>query len=141
MSKEGRINLISRTVAVAFFILSFQGCSLGGGTMGTGLSYGDVTPKGSNLAFVIEGRLLASSGAPLKGVKVNARTRAGEETAVTGADGRFSLHVEIASGEQVDFIFFTEKGLSSCSSLVSPAGEERVRMEFKRASSGAVTCP
>lgn len=127
-------------------ILSFillVGCSsMGGGTIGTGLSYGGKSgAKRGSLRYTLHGKVLGSEGQALSGVDVTVKTPTNAFKTKTRRDGTFEVFVETFPGESIDFSFSSRFGKGDCSSNISPAGEENVFVDFKIQKSGKLKCP
>lgn len=94
-----RFYLISITIGFAL-------CSCGGGTMGTGLSYGSGA-RGGKVAKLnvidISGKVLGSNGSPLANATVTVQTPRSSYEVQTDSNGDFSTSATYSSGETVSF--------------------------------------
>lgn len=98
-----------------------SGCSLGGGTIGTGfpahgggtsgtgLNFGGVPSAEDEIGvsyFNLEASVRDSNGKPLSGITVKVETGRDHDTTETNEDGTFDISVVAREGEDITFTFF-----------------------------------
>lgn len=122
-------------------LLLLQGCAMGGGTIGTGLSYGSSKVRSDNLLrFSLQGIVVDSKGKPIPNAKIILRSSEAEEHATSDSNGRFVLPVVMQSGRALRFTVATSLGTTSCTRYISPAGEDSVSVRFILDKYGQVVC-
>lgn len=127
-------------ILAALFLFLLGGC-MGGGTIGTGLGYGKNTAtRAPVLRYGVKGALKDAKGKDLSGVSIRVQTSAYSHQTFTASNGKFVLDIEAKAGEPITFIF--EKGsiYASCTTNISPAGEDFVTMNFSLKDYGSVIC-
>jgi hypothetical protein len=118
--------LVGAVVALAFLFVT-QGCA-GGGTSGTG--------GGPNSSVQLMGVLTSPQAGPLSGIAVTAQSAAisksavVSDTAVTDAQGRFTVSVDLAAGETPKLLFVGPKVNTSYQVATLPANAAIVILQL-----------
>ena len=130
MARRPRFLLL---VMVVFCVSSCAGAYYGGSTMGTGITpyEGGSTHGSANVQYLtVYGRVVGSGRKPQSGVTVEAKTARTTESAVSAADGTFSVLVVRSDNEPVTFKVRSGKRAASYEHTGYLADGDRMTFEF-----------
>lgn len=128
--------------AIGFCLLVFflSGCSMGGGTIGTGINSYGTDSKTGLIAFSVEGIVKDFSGKFMGNASISIFSSEGEGRAITTSKGRYLIPLAFAGGEEVEIIVKKGNSSWSCKKFISPEGQDFIKINLITEEAGKLNC-
>ncbi len=125
-------------ISLCFMLIS----CMGGGTYGTGIQgYGVTDNSKLTPEYTLAGKLIDENNKELSGFKVSIASHAIPIEQSTDLNGKFEVRIQNSGGTPLQFTVTKAEVSLSCDTYISPAGDDRVELNFIVTKGSKLTCP